>query len=154
MCNQIITIDNRVAGFVEPLATRNPDGTITLDWQGDTKLQCLASHELIQRMVDDHNATVRELTARRAVMKHADDLGIDVAAVTRLICPPVCETCKGQFDGKMPGWKYGSNWDWVPCPECHGRSRHTLHDRIEELRYADSDGPLDRLLADVAKVTP
>lgn len=98
---------------------------------------------------DDEGAMARELLARRAAMKRADDLGIDVAAVTRLICPPVCETCKGR--GRTPEW---SIWNPRGCPDCHGRSRHTLHDRIEELRYADSDGPLDRLLADVAKVTP
>ncbi len=31
--------------------------------------------------------------------------------------PPVCPTCRGQFGDKMPGHLYGSNWDWVPCPD-------------------------------------
>jgi hypothetical protein len=31
-----------------------------------------------------------------------------------------CPECKNQFDGKMPGHKYGSNWDWVPCQTCRG----------------------------------
>lgn len=58
MCAQIVTIDNRVAGLLEPVATWSPDRSITLDWRGDTKLQCLASHELIQGMVDAHNEMV------------------------------------------------------------------------------------------------
>lgn len=64
MCTQIVTIDNRVAGLLEPVATRNPDRSITLDWQGDEKLQCLASHKLIQGMVDAHN----EMVAVRAFL--------------------------------------------------------------------------------------
>lgn len=32
----------------------------------------------------------------------------------------VCPECGNQFEGRMPGHKYGSNWDWVPCHTCQG----------------------------------
>lgn len=31
-----------------------------------------------------------------------------------------CPECHNQFDGKMPGHVYGSNWPWVPCQTCQG----------------------------------
>lgn len=31
-----------------------------------------------------------------------------------------CHRCHNQFDGKMPGYAYGSNWDWVDCQTCRG----------------------------------
>jgi hypothetical protein len=31
-----------------------------------------------------------------------------------------CPECHNQFNGRMPGHAYGSNWDWVPCQTCHG----------------------------------
>ena len=81
-----------------------------------------------------------ELDARRAAMKHADDLGIDVAAVARLICPPICETCRGTgfIAGHDPRCD-GTCKDCLgcpvqaSCPDCHGRPKQTLHDRLAEL---------------------
>lgn len=32
----------------------------------------------------------------------------------------VCPECRYQFGGKVPGHRYGSNWDWVPCQTCNG----------------------------------
>lgn len=37
-----------------------------------------------------------------------------------------CPTCRNQFDGKMPGHVYGSNWAWVPCQTCLGDGRLVL----------------------------
>jgi DnaJ-class molecular chaperone len=37
--------------------------------------------------------------------------------------PRVCPTCRNQFEGRMPGWVYGSNWEWVPCQTCNGTGR-------------------------------
>jgi len=34
-----------------------------------------------------------------------------------------CPTCLNQFEGRMPGYYYGSNWDWVPCQTCGGAGR-------------------------------
>lgn len=31
-----------------------------------------------------------------------------------------CPECDNQFEGSVPGWQYGSAWDWVPCPTCRG----------------------------------
>lgn len=42
----------------------------------------------------------------------------DVAATTER-----CPLCRNQFDGKMPGGYYGSNWDWVPCQTCMGEGK-------------------------------
>ena len=102
-----------------------------------------------------------ELLARRTAMKHADDLGIDVDKVARLICPPVCETCNDS--GRVHyewGGKAGTS---DSCPTCHGRPKWTLHDRLDTLRAAldnnlalrdDSPYTIDAILADVAEVTP
>lgn len=38
---------------------------------------------------------------------------------TTVECPTDCT----RFGGKWPGWKLGSNWDWVPCPVCGGETR-------------------------------
>lgn len=35
---------------------------------------------------------------------------------TQVLCPE----CDNQFDGRMPGHVYGSNWSWVPCQTCSG----------------------------------
>ncbi len=32
----------------------------------------------------------------------------------------VCPECHNQFEGRMPGHIYGSNWDFVPCRTCAG----------------------------------
>lgn len=37
--------------------------------------------------------------------------------------PAACSECHNRFNGKMPGHKYGSNWDWVPCQTCKGTGR-------------------------------
>lgn len=81
----------------------------------------MASAQALIRVADlpDVRILLDELDARRAAMKHADDLGIDVAAVIRLICPPVCETCKGS--GKKPrpeGWDQIAHLDAGTC-DCH-----------------------------------
>jgi hypothetical protein len=34
-----------------------------------------------------------------------------------------CPECMDQFDGRMPGHAYGSNWSWVPCRTCDGGRR-------------------------------
>lgn len=34
-----------------------------------------------------------------------------------------CPECHNKFDGRMPGWVYGSNWDWVDCQVCHGTGK-------------------------------
>lgn len=47
-----------------------------------------------------------------------------------------CPECKGQFGGKMPGHKYGSNWDWVPCQTCGGKDQGSLPDRRYRLQGA------------------
>lgn len=39
----------------------------------------------------------------------------DVAATTER-----CPECWNQFEGRMPGHVYGSNWAWVPCRTCDG----------------------------------
>jgi hypothetical protein len=31
-----------------------------------------------------------------------------------------CPRCWNQFEGRMPGHVYGSNWDFVPCQTCNG----------------------------------
>ena len=32
----------------------------------------------------------------------------------------VCANDCARFGGKVPGHTRGSNWDWVPCPDCRG----------------------------------
>lgn len=78
------------------------------------------------RMMDlpEVQALCDELNARRAAMKHADDLGIDVDAVTKLICPPPCTVPHGREE----------------CPDCNGRSQHTLHDRLDDVLGILSQG--------------
>lgn len=158
--------------YAEPSIVRNPDGTVTMDWGHFTAFPALVQYEALKAIVDEHNAIAVELRTRRAAMKHADDLGIDVAAVMALICPPVCETCKGTgkvpsrrtvVEGRLEAVTLGRDDDWRPCPACHGRSQHTLHDRIDNVlrivddpdeSYEDIGHALEAILADVAKVTP
>lgn len=121
-----------------------------------------ADTQALIRVADlpDVRILLDELDARRAAMKHADDFGIDVAAVVDLICPPPCQTCKGTGvrDALVPRW----------CPACRGRSQHTLHDRVDSVvRLLDGDyesvldvpnaiEALRAIVADLAKpgVTP
>lgn len=46
-----------------------------------------------------------------------------------------CSECHNKFDGKMPGWKYGSNWEWVPCYTCNGKG--VISDESEESDITD-----------------
>lgn len=53
-----------------------------------------------------------------------DEMGVEAHQfVTRLewrYLNDPCPECDNQFGGSVPGWQYGSAWDWVPCPTCHG----------------------------------
>lgn len=73
-----------------------------------------------------------ELEQRRAAMKYADDLGIDVDKLVRLICPPPCETCKGSERVLHLGVEHY-------CPDCHGRPKATLYDRLDTAMNGDAD---------------
>lgn len=42
-----------------------------------------------------------------------------------------CPECHNQFEGRMPGHKYGSNWDWVPCQTCGGSGTAPGGDAVE-----------------------
>lgn len=47
------------------------------------------------------------------------------------ITDDTCPECHNQFEGKMPGHAYGSNWDWVPCQTCHGTGKDPAHTTYE-----------------------
>ena len=53
-----------------------------------------------------------------------DDGGFAITTLptsrNRSVMTECCPTCHDQFNGKMPGHYYGSNWDWVPCQTCQG----------------------------------
>jgi hypothetical protein len=46
--------------------------------------------------------------------------------------------CKNQFDGKMPGHYYGSNWDWVPCQTCKGNGTRMVITKEPAVSLADA----------------
>lgn len=72
--------------------------------------------------------------------------------------PPTrwCPECKGQFEGRMPGHVYGSNWDFVPCRTCNHNDDPLLDlvpgDRLQIASWPDP--PIDGRYGDVAVVPP